>query len=69
MTKLKELRLELQQSLFDVGKVVEIRENMLSVYERRRSAVYPKHRRVLAAFYGVAEDELFEDGFAREATE
>ncbi len=66
MTKLKSLRLERNLSLFDVGKVVEIRDNVLSVYERRRSAIYPKHRRALATFYGIPEEELFEDGFARE---
>ena len=69
MTRLKILRLERGLSLFDVGKSVDIRDNMLSTYERRRNTVYPKHRRALAEFYGVAEDELFEDGFAKEANE
>lgn len=69
MTKLKIFRLERQLSLFDVGKSVDIRDNVLSTYERRRNTVYPKHRRALAAFYGVAEGELFEDGFAKEVNE
>jgi transcriptional regulator with XRE-family HTH domain len=69
VTKLKILRLERRLSLFDVGKNVDIRDNVLSTYERRRNTVYPKHRRALAAFYGVSENDLFEDGFAKEVNE
>lgn len=69
MTRLKILRLERKLSLFDVGKTVDIRDNVLSTYERRRNTAYPKHRRALAEFYGVDEEYLFEDGFAREVSE
>jgi transcriptional regulator with XRE-family HTH domain len=57
-------------SLFGLARQVGIRDVIITVIENRKTSAYPKYRRLLSEFFGVPENELFDErGFAREVEE
>jgi hypothetical protein len=67
-TKIRQLRKARGETIFGVGRIVGLRDFPLSLFERRRMAVFPKYRKALADYYGMEESELFdEDDFAKVA--
>jgi transcriptional regulator with XRE-family HTH domain len=54
--------------MFELAARTHIREPMISLIENARSITYPKYRRALSEFFGISEEELFDERrFAREA--